>query len=33
MKAPFQGKDTYYQQVDEMKQRMKVIEQELIGNN
>lgn len=33
MKAPFQGKDTYYQQVDEMKQRMKVIERELIGNN
>ena len=33
MKSPFQGKDTYYQQVDEMKQRMKVIERELIGNN
>jgi hypothetical protein len=33
MKAAFQGRAAYYQQVEEMKQRMKGIEQELIGNN
>lgn len=33
MKATFQGRAAYYQQVEEMKQRMKGIEQELIGNN
>ena len=33
MKDAFKGQDEYYQQVEEMKQRMKHIEQELIGNN
>lgn len=33
MKAAFQGRSAYYHQVEEMKQRMKGIEQELIGNN
>ena len=33
MKAAFQGRSAYYHQVEEMKQRMKGIERELIGNN
>jgi len=33
MKDAFKGQEVYYQQVEEMKQRMKHIEQELIGNN
>ncbi len=33
MKAVFQGRSAYYHQVEEMKQRMKGIERELIGNN